>query len=392
MKHMLNLLLMSLFANMGFLYPVYTLFLLSRDMNLTGVMTLESALALGIIVWEVPSSLLADRWGRQKMIVLSRAFELLSAIPMLWVRGFPAFAGLYFLSGLAIASQSGALEAYVYETLGERSDMTRRLGILRAAESAGMLTGSLVGGVIIARLGEGGYLWCLGLYVLSSALALLAALRLRRDVPKAAQEHTSMKEILRSGTRAVFTCAPVLVLVLLMFNLPGSVEAHYFWQPYMQQLGLGLGWFGLAAIGVNLAGMLGGLLASWLSRTRLSPRRLVFLGGALCLALLLVVVSTHQVGWGLSGLLGLFRLHAVLNPILITQLNKYFSDESRATALSGASWVSSTTRMLIRPGVGYLADLNITYPFRWDFLAMGLSLLVAALVKGSVGKSEEQKA
>jgi hypothetical protein len=48
--------------------------------------------------------------------------------------------------------------------------------------------------------------------------------------------------------------------------------------------------------------------------------------------------------------------------------------------------------MVIRPGIGYLADLNITYPFRWDLIAMGVSLLVAAVVKkDAIGRSEDQK-
>jgi MFS family permease len=263
---MFTLIMMSFFSNMGFIYPVYTLFLLSRDMNLTGVLTLESILALGILLWEVPSSLMADRWGRKKMIVLARALELVGAVPMLWVRGFAAFGALYFLSGLAIASQSGALEAYIYETLGERSDMTRRLGFIHAAQSAGMLVGSLIGGLVIARMGEQGYVVCLGLYILATIPALTASLRLKADLTKAAQEHAKLKDILRTGTRVVFRSAPVMILVLLMFNLPGSVEAQYLWQPYMKGLGLGMGWFGLAAIGVNIAGILGSLLAAIAAR------------------------------------------------------------------------------------------------------------------------------
>jgi MFS family permease len=383
---MLTLAWMSFFSSMGFIYPVYTLFLLSREMNLTNVLTLESILALGMLLWEVPSSLLADRWGRKRMIVLARLLELIGAVPMLWAHGFTAFAGLYFLSGLAIASQSGALEAYIYETLGERSDMTRRLGTIHAAQSAGMLTGSLLGGWIMARLGEDGYQICLGLSILAAIPALIAALRLPRDFPIAARSHTGMKTILQTGVSAIVRSGQVLVIVLLMFNLPGSVEAHYLWQPYMQGLGLAIGWFGLAAVGINLAGILGSLLAGWLSRQRLggrpiSPRWIVLGGGGLCLILLLIVITTQQVGWGLAALVGLFFMNAVLDPVLITQLNRLFPDEARATALSGVSWVSSTTRMLIRPGIGYLADLNITYPFRWDFIAFGVSLLVAFFYK-----------
>lgn len=392
---MLTLLVMSFFSTMWFIYPVYTLFLLTREMSLTDILTLESILSLGILVWEVPSSLLADRWGRKKMIILARMLELLGAVPMLWARGFAAFAGLYFLSGLAIASQSGALEAYVYETMGERSDMTKRLGVLYAAQSAGTLSGSLIGGLVMARMGEAGYLVCLGMSILATIPALIAALRLRGDVPQAAETHASLKSIFQSGTRAVFRSAAVLVLVLLMFNLPGNVEAHYLWQPYMKELGMEIGWFGLAAVGINLAGMFGSLLASKLSGVRIGgklipPGRILLLGGGLCLMLLVIVICTRQVGWGIGALLGLFMMNAVLNPILITQLNSHFPDEARATALSGVSWVSSTTRMIIRPGIGCLADVNITYPFRWDLIAMGVSLVVAMLARRPISQAEDQ--
>lgn len=142
---------------------------------------------------------------------------------------------------------------------------------------------------------------------------------------------------------------------------------------------------------MNVAGLLGSLLASWLSRRQVSPRRLVLGGGVVCLLLLLIVIVAQQASWGLFALLGLFLMNAILTPILITQLNRHFPDQARATALSGVSWVSSTTRMVIRPAIGYLADLNITYPFRWDFLAMGASLLVAALHKSAFsGKKEAE--
>jgi hypothetical protein len=44
---MRRLLGMFFFANLGFLYPTYTLFLLSRELNLTEILSLESVLFFG---------------------------------------------------------------------------------------------------------------------------------------------------------------------------------------------------------------------------------------------------------------------------------------------------------------------------------------------------------
>ena len=366
------LLLMMLFANMGFLYPTYTLFLLSRDLNLTEVLTLESVLALGIVLWEVPSSVLADRWGRKKLIVLARLFDLASMIPMFWVRGFLPFAVLYALAGLAIASQSGALEAYLYEILPDRSAMARSLGYLRGAMFGAMLIGSVMGGLIVAADPANGYNICISLAILTLSISVLCAGSLPTDHPKARMQRESLGTIFKAGLRAVFSSSQVLALTILSITMIGFSEKHYLWQPYLKGLGLSIGWFGLVAVGLTTFSMSGSLLAGWTTR-RWKDRRVILLAGFLSVVLLGFVVLIHRPLWGVLTLLVLFLLPSLLEPIFTSLLNEHFPDEARATALSGVSWLGSTTRMLLRPGVGYLADRNILYPFRLDIIVVGLS-------------------
>jgi predicted MFS family arabinose efflux permease len=372
---MRRLLAMVLFANMGFLYPTYTLFLLSRDLNLTEILSLESVLALGIMLWEVPSSVLADRWGRKKLIVLARLLDLISMIPMFWVRGFLPFAVLYAISGLAIASQSGALEAYLYETLPDRSTMTHHLGILRGAVFAAMLVGSVVGGLVVAADPQNGYSLCIGLAILSLAVAVWLAGSLPADLPKAQQQHESLSSIFKAGMRTVFGSGRVLTLAVLSITMIGFSEKHYLWQPYLRKLELPIGWFGLVAVGITTFSLAGSLLAGWTTR-RWKPERVVLLAGGLSVLLLGVLVAVHHPLWGVLTLLGLFLLPSLLEPIFISMINVHFSDESRATALSGVSILSSTTHVIMRPWIGYLADRNILTPFRFDMLVVGLSAAV----------------
>lgn len=369
---------MVLFANMGFLYPTYTLFLLSRNLNLTEILTLESVLALGIILWEVPSSVLADRWGRKKLIVLARILELVAMIPMFWARGFLPFAALYGLSGLAIASQSGALEAYLYEILPDRSSMTRSLGFLRGAMFAAMLIGSIVGGIIVAVNPAYGYNICIGLAILTLSISALAAWRLPADSPKASQQHASLSSVFRTGLQAVFSSKQVLALAILSITMIGFSEKHYLWQPYLKAMGLSIGWFGLVAVGVTTTSLLGSLLVGWATR-RWKPYRVIQVAGLLSVLLLVCLVTVHLPVLGVLTLLVLFLLPSLIEPIYTSLLNEHFPDEARATALSGVSFLTSTTHMILRPGVGYLADRNILYPFRLDIVVVGLSALAILL-------------
>lgn len=372
---MRRLLGMVLFSNLGFLYPTYTLFLLSRELNLTEILSLESVLALGIMLWEVPSSVLADRWGRKKLIVLGRLLDLLSMIPMFWVRGFLPFAVLYALSGLAIASQSGALEAYLYETLPDRSTMTRSLGIMRGAVFAAMFAGSVVGGLLVAADPVNGYNLCIGLAIVTLAMAVALAISLPADLPKAQQQHESLMSIFRTGWRTVFRSGRVLMLAMLSITMAGFTERHYLWQPYLKELGLSINWFGLVAVGITAFSLAGSLLAGWTTR-RWKPKRVVLLAGVLSVVLLGVLVTFRYPFWGVLALWVLFLLPSLLEPIFTSLINEHFPDEARATALSGVSLLSSTTHVFLRPGIGYLADRNILNPFRLDILVVGLSALV----------------
>ena len=365
---------MVLFANMGFLYPTYTLFLLSRDLNLTEILTLESVLALGIILWEVPSSVLADRWGRKRLIVLARILDLVSMIPMFWARGFWPFVALYGLSGLAIASQSGAIEAYLYENLPNRSTMTRSLSLLRGAGFAAMLIGSIVGGIIVAVNPANGYNICIGLAILTLTISALAAWRLPADFPKASQQHESLKSIFKVGVQAVFRSRSVFLLAILSIAMASVIERHYLWQPYLKGIGLSISWFGLVAVGVSYFSLVGSLLAGWTTR-RWKAYKVILLAGVLSVIALGILVTTHTPVWGVVTLWILFLLPSLLEPIFTSLINEHFPDEARATALSGISLLGSTTHVILRPGVGYLADLNILNPFRLDILVIGLSIL-----------------
>jgi MFS family permease len=371
-----------------FLYPVYTLFLLSRDLDLTGIMTLESILALALILWEVPSGALADRFGKKRLIAFGCLLELISSVPMLWVEGFWAFGVLYALSGVGIASLSGSLEAYLYEKLENREEMTRYLGYLRGAEWSGMMFGALVGGVIIAQGAIDGYSLCIQLFIAAQVVALVAALTLTVDAPGKGEHRDGFSTILRSGGRMVFGVGGVLVLVLMAMAIQGLSDRHYLWQPYFQGQGLEVRWFGLMAVLVCGCCTAGSLAAGWVSR-KLTRRTVIVAAGVLMLASLGVISGIRDYRIAIFAFLLLFFLGNLIEPIFTSMLNERFPDEARATALSCASWVSGGIVMAVRPGMGFLADMDITYPFVVDIAVVGTGVLAVLVGWRWIGRTEE---
>ena len=361
-----------------FLYPVYTLFLLSRDLDLTGIMTLESILALSLILWEVPSGALADRFGKKRLIAFGCLLELVSSVPMLWVEGFWAFGVLYALSGVGIASLSGSLEAYLYEKLEDKEGMTRYLGYLRGGEWGGMLFGALIGGSVVAWGAVDEYALCIQLFIAAQLVALVAALTLTADAPGEEEHRDGFSTILRSGGRMVFGVGGVLALVLVAMAVQGLSDRHYLWQPYLQAQGLEVRWFGLVGVLVCGCCTVGSLAAGWVSK-RLRGRMVILTAGVLMLASLVAIVYLRDYRIAACAFLLLFFLGNLIEPIFTSMLNERFPDEARATALSCASWVSGGIVMAVRPGMGFLADMDITYPFAVDIAVVSAGVIAVSI-------------
>ena len=178
----------------------------------------------------------------------------------------------------------------------------------------------------------------------------------------------------------------VLILAILSITMVGFSEKHYLWQPYLKELGLSIRWFGLVAVGITAVSLAGSLMAGWTTR-RWKPLRVILVTGGLSVFMFGLLVVIQRPLWGVLALWFLFLLPALFEPIFTSLINEQFPDEARATALSGVSWLSSTIHMILRPGVGYLADRNILNPFRLDVVVVGLSVLAVVIFRKSVSSA-----
>src|SRR3989338_3317966 len=64
-------------AGIVFTVPIYMLFLQDNGLSVTQIMILNSIYTLLIILFDVPSGVLADRWGRKNTFIVSCAFYVL---------------------------------------------------------------------------------------------------------------------------------------------------------------------------------------------------------------------------------------------------------------------------------------------------------------------------
>lgn len=106
----------------GFFWPVFTLFLLHRDLSFTQIGLLNSLSAAFVVIGELPTGYVGDKIGRRNSLVAASVLFTASIFGFVFAHSFAAFVVVWILWALGQAFRSGSGDAWLYETLEERLD------------------------------------------------------------------------------------------------------------------------------------------------------------------------------------------------------------------------------------------------------------------------------
>jgi predicted MFS family arabinose efflux permease len=137
------------FFDFIFIYAVEKLFILSRGMNLTQIGILLFLWSVMSLLFEVPTGILADRWSRRKMLILSGLF--FSTCYTIWIfsNSFSIFLLGFMFRTLGATFASGTLQAYLFDYLKSHdlsNDFEKILGKGNALRTLGIGTAVAFGG------------------------------------------------------------------------------------------------------------------------------------------------------------------------------------------------------------------------------------------------------
>lgn len=375
--------------SVGFIWPVFTLFLLWNDLTFTQIGTLGAISAALVVVFEVPTGYVADRLGRRNALVMGMFAMTLSISGFVVVDTFLGFAILYAVWSLALSLQSGTADAWLYETLKQHMDeasFTRVRGrggaVYQWASAVTMVAGGF-------------------LYVLHPTYPFVASAILNGvgvivvlTMPKNAQfEGSAVEEtvgareslsLLRSqfAKPALRVFVPFVALFFAIVNV-----ADTYVQPItvdvLEEIPAGLPVLGVdipeeATLGVVYAGF--AVLAALASYHAETVRNLLGLraallfvpvaAAALFVTPLVVPLLAIPVFFVMKGANALYR------PLVNQYLNDRTGSAGRATVLSAASMAYALVRAPLKPLAGFVADL--TSPIAL-FGALGMSFVVVAI-------------
>ncbi len=378
----LSLTLLSTLAG-SFIWGINTLFLLDAGLNNTEAFAANAFFTLGQVIFEVPTGVVADTWGRRASYALGALTLLVSTLLYLWMWYIQApFWGWALSSvflGLGFTFFSGATEAWLVDSLtfskyeGDLDSVFARGSV---AGGAAMLTGSVAGGYIaqITNLGVP--------YIIRSAvlgLTFLIALIYMKDLGFTPDKSQTVPKQMRKIFKASIDNGlkrPAVRWVMLgaPFAAGASFYAFYAMQPYLLELygkSEAYGIAGLAAAVIAGAQILGGLLVKQIRKLFSRRTHAIILSTALSVVSLAVIGGTGNFWVAIVLLVVWAMVFAAVTPIRQAYLNGIIPSEQRATVLSFDSLMGSSGAVFSQPALGRVADVG----------GYSVSYLVAAAVQ-----------
>jgi MFS family permease len=149
--------LYGVLKNQRYYEPFLMLALLERGMNFTTLGWLVAARALTLNVFEVPSGVLSDVWGRRRTLMLAFVTYI---VALVWLgstrQTVPTFVAVLLL-GLGDALRSGTHKALIFEWLlvsGRLQDRARVYGLTRSWSKIGSAVSIPIGALLVLAFGR----------------------------------------------------------------------------------------------------------------------------------------------------------------------------------------------------------------------------------------------
>ena len=353
----------------SFIWGINTLFLLDAGLSNTEAFAANAFFAVGQVLFEVPTGVVADTRGRRFSYLLGAATLLASTVLYLvmWQVHAPfiGWAVASMLLGLGFTFFSGATEAWLVDALGATGytgGLEKVFGRAQTVGGAAMLVGSVSGGVI-AQLTNLGVPYILRAGML--AATFLVAAWSMHDIGfkprKGANPVDEVRSVIRGSIDGGWRNPPVRALMLAApFASGAGFFAFYASQPYLLQLFGDPNAYGIAGLTAAIfagAQITGGLLVSRVRHLFRRRTDALILGTALNVGVLAVIGLTGSFAAALVLLTLWAMVFAIEGPLRQAFINGVISSEQRATVLSFDSLMGSAGGAVAQPVLGRVADV-----------------------------------
>jgi MFS family permease len=358
MSNVWKLYAIRFFSNLIPAYVIERLFWEERGMTIQMVVYTEIIFAITVVVAEVPTGIIADKWSRKKMIVLSACMGFCEFLILVFATEFWHFALVVFLAAIGNSASSGAENALLYDSLlsaGKEQSFEKYLGRLNALDIVSTIIAALSGSLLANHYDYAFNYWV-------SLVAMLVSLCVTLKLTEPAK-HSGIDDDQPIPIQAYLTASARFFrnnlgvrLVVLTGMVTGAAMSFIdeFWQIYLERLGIPVIYFGLFSGAISLLRLPGNVLAYRL-KNRFSHRALLS-GVTAGIAAGFIYISVVKDYSGLVAVFIICLFVGIVGPLAAGYLHHRVDSTMRATMGSFQSLGENAVLMLTGLGFGYFSS------------------------------------
>lgn len=361
--------LISFLNKLGFFGPIAALFYLDWvHLNYTQMFISEAVFSVTVFLFEIPTGVIADKFGRKASIILSGVFTTVGIYIFSNSTSFLLIIAAQIIWGIGVTLLSGADNALLYDSLlelKEEKESKKYFARQDAAGTLGTILGALVGGWFITKTFVP-YPASLPVTFLFTCIPIGLGVLIACLLKEPEREFKPKEKFMRLGWDGFKFLFQHKQLRLLSFNfaLIGASTYFMFWfyQTLTQSVGLGIGYNGIISAGFNIAAVI--LLTNITKIEKWFGMQRILFYSALVPGLFYLILGFSN-NWllAVTGIFVIMCLKVIRLPLLSHFINQHIESHQRATVLSGVSMLQRLCILGLYPVAGLIADVSLQYVF-----------------------------
>lgn len=381
MDNIKKMYIVSFLSGMMFFGPIAIPFFLDwGHLDYTRIFLLEAAFMLSTIIFQMPTGVFADKYGRRTSILIGQLLSAAMLLVLVLKPDFYAFLVAEVIGGMGVAFAYGADRALVFDTLKEmKREKTAKevFARLNIANLIGFIVvvpiGSAIAGSSILPYPEVLRLpfFLTILPCLAAALATLTLAEPRRS--------KSALSFLQAAIKGIEPLRKNLYLRTLALDMAvvsiTSFFMFWFYQSILRNAGVDIVLFGIVSAAFNAVSVLVMWKVAQIERFA-GTGRLLFLSALIIGAAYLVLGLSSALWLGVIGIFAVTALRTLRQPVFEHYINFHIKSGERAAVLSSIGMLERFGIMIMYPIVGFLTDISL----QLAFLVLGAITLIFAFL------------
>lgn len=341
--------------------PIYVLFFQERGLTLGDIAIIFIAFRIGKLIFEIPTGVVADMYGRKFSTLIGVFLSYLVWIAMAFSSGFEAILVLYFLMGVFTTLVTGAEEAWTYDWLKHNKSenlYTKFNSRVQIIAGAGYMIAPIIGGLLATKIALGSIIMISGILGV-----VITGLRVPiKDEHFVRGPHVKYSDFWRTLNSGIHFVRKTPLYLYLIIAATSTSILYAIWevieQPFLFSIGVSYEVIGLVISAMAVTTMIGPIISLKMENKLSNIDNILVFGTISTLSFISVYfLRNESLNLLISVLLLGWLANNVIRPFFLTETNKLVPSKVRATVGSVRNMFYSTAHLIGFGLVGIISEL-----------------------------------